>query len=540
LFFEADDGVHGGELWKSDGTRTGTVLVKDINPGAGASAPRRFTRIGDAVFFTADDGVHGSELWRSDGTAAGTVLVKDINPGAQGQFYSSSTFTEVGGTLFFLADDGVHGSELWKSDGTTPGTVLVKDIHPSSKTFRTHQGGWTEAGGTMFFLADDGVHGWELWRSDGTATGTVLVKDINPSANHNAYSIFGYPTDVDGTVFFGADDGVHGGELWKSDGTTAGTVLVKDVEPGPASDYLGHLAAVGGRLTFFRALRDGGSQLWRSDGTTAGTVKVKDLTLRRDYINESGEVAVAGDTLFMRASGARGSGLWKSDGTTAGTALVKDFDNFGLWYGPDRFRAVGGTLFFRGNDEVHGPELWKSDGTRAGTVLVEDIALQPSRYVYSGPGGLRAAGGRLFFWIDDGIHGTELWRSNGTRAGTALVKDISPPSNTFQVGRKGRADTARGTLRIRANLPGPGILRLAPLAHSKVKRARTSVAIAGTAGVTITPTRAGLRELKVRLRRAERQGRHVGKLPVTVRVTFAPTGGTPRSKQREYVLKLRR
>jgi ELWxxDGT repeat protein len=111
LFFGAKDGTHGRELWRSNGTAAGTVLVKDIRPGGGESFPKYLTNVNGALFFQADDGTHGPELWESNGTAAGTVLVEDIFPGNVGSL--PSFLTNVNGTLFFAANDGVHGDEPW-------------------------------------------------------------------------------------------------------------------------------------------------------------------------------------------------------------------------------------------------------------------------------------------------------------------------------------------------------------------------------------------------------------------------------------------
>src|SRR5204862_2473263 len=117
---------HSTELWRSDGTRVGTKLVRDINPGLPASSPANLTDVAGTLFLSANDGRQGDQLWKSDGTGAGTQLVKDINP-------TGGSLTTVAGALFFTAHDPTHGTELWRSDGTAAGTRLAKDIKPGSR-----------------------------------------------------------------------------------------------------------------------------------------------------------------------------------------------------------------------------------------------------------------------------------------------------------------------------------------------------------------------------------------------------------------------
>src|SRR5262245_50566977 len=181
VFFAASTPETGNELWVSDGTPEGTVVL-DLIPGPAGSFPMSLTNVGGTLFFTArdlTDGVtHGRELWKSDGTPAGTMLVKDIEPGTSDGFPDS--LTNVGGTLYFAAFDSIHGTELWKSDGTAEGTVLVKDIIPGRSG--SSLSNLTDVGGTLFFTAFTPETGNELWKSDGMEGGTVLVKDINPGA----------------------------------------------------------------------------------------------------------------------------------------------------------------------------------------------------------------------------------------------------------------------------------------------------------------------------------------------------------------------
>ena len=101
-------------------------MVKDINSGSGSSSPDDLIAVGNTLYFTANDGTNGNELWKSDGTSSSTVMVKDINSGSSTSYISLPT--AIGNTLYFKANDGTNGYELWKSDGTASGTVMVKDI----------------------------------------------------------------------------------------------------------------------------------------------------------------------------------------------------------------------------------------------------------------------------------------------------------------------------------------------------------------------------------------------------------------------------
>jgi ELWxxDGT repeat protein len=242
LFFSATNAVSGKELWKSNGTAAGTVLVKDINPGSypngilHSSYPFDLTNVNGTLFFQALNGVSGIELWKSNGSAAGTVLVKDINSGSGSS--SPVLLTNVNSTLFFRANNGVSGIELWKSNGTAAGTVLVKDINPGSGGSNPFY--LTNVNGTLFFSATNGVSGQELWQSNGATPGTVLVKDINPGSGNSNPS---YLTNVNGTLFFDAIDAVHGAEPWVLGPVLASApaawalVVPRLAVPGPAAGF---------------------------------------------------------------------------------------------------------------------------------------------------------------------------------------------------------------------------------------------------------------------------------------------------------------
>src|SRR4051812_45862896 len=159
------------------------LQVQDINQVPAGSNPSTPVAVGSTAFFAAFQPGTGTELWKSDGTPGGTVLVKDILPGAAGS--QPKYLTNVAGTLYFTASDGTHGTELWKSDGTAAGTVQVKDINNGSAGSFVNKYGsadLTNVNGRLFFAANDGTHGIELWKSDGTEGGTALVQDIQPGS----------------------------------------------------------------------------------------------------------------------------------------------------------------------------------------------------------------------------------------------------------------------------------------------------------------------------------------------------------------------
>ncbi len=439
------------------GAELGTArLVRDIFPPSDlparlAPGPESLVEFRGKLFFAANLPDGRRELWKSDGTTAGTVPVKRFAP-FPGVFFGSAltSLTPVGSRLFFVVSDETHGRELWVSDGTTGGTRLVKDISPGvdgSEPFDL-----TAVGSTLFFFrfippTETSPARTELWRSDGTEAGTVLVKDLGPDA-----SVLASKAVLGTTLFFAVSDDAHGTELWKSDGTEAGTMLVKDIAPGPDSSFPGSMRTVG-RHVFFSATEPAhGTEIWRTDGTEAGTTLVADLT-------------PGPDSQFPWVLGAIGSCLYvgradpsdhlmrlyrlKNSDDGVRVTLVTTLPNpFAGELDADpfitTFAVAGKKLFFGLGISTSGPaprdvQLWVTDGTGSGTKLLH----RPLSLSDEFGSELFALDNRILFTgADEGGANLEPWVSDGTVKGTRRLQEIAPggassfPSGYTRVGSK--------------------------------------------------------------------------------------------------------
>lgn len=407
-------------------------IVKDINPSGNAITEfLQLVEYEDHLYFIADDGVHDREIWKTNGNEAGTALLKDIN--AIGSSFLSGLIV-LDDQLFFAANEGINGVELWHSDGTETGTLLFKDIN-------TAVDGWSSPnylfveGGKLYFSATDGITGTELWVSEGSVASTDLLKDINVGAGNSGPTGF---CAWDGKTYFRASDADHGNELWVTDGTVAGTHLVKDINEGTASGNPTDLIVFHDKLYFAAKDAAHGVELWTSDGTEEGTFMFLELNPGAGISGDGfpAKFLISNDKLYFTAVTAEsGLELWVSDGTIAGTNLVKDIRTGGGLMGnssPDYLTDYNNKVYFAANDGVSGIELWVTDGTEAGTQLVKDITPGAGFSFVRNP---VVYGGKLYFIAKDGTNGDELWVTDGTNAGTekltiAGVSGANPNSLT--------------------------------------------------------------------------------------------------------------
>lgn len=375
-YFGADDGVHGRELWRTDGTEQGTLMVKDLVPGAEGSGVQGFDIVnGRFLFFTKI----GQELalWTTEGTKASTVRLASFGPTEIGGPFTALLGSPGQQRLCMIIQDVNQTStaELWSTDGTAEGTSRVRsfasDIEPqfaSTDNFAFGHYRLTHVNGRMLFVAD-----YHLWASDGTPERTMdLTAKIPALANAPPHDMIA----AGDFAYFGRGFGDE--ELWTTDGTVQGTKLLKVLGSGSAG-YTFTLVA--GRLFLVQTEAGEIRKLWTSDGTAGGT----SVIYQSDFWTPLHSVSPFGDkVIFSTDDGVHGAELWASDGTQSGTHMIKDVTPGATGSFLGSFITIDGIAYF-GNyvdyNETHDHgrhQLWRSDGTEEGTYLVKDFGIQNS------------------------------------------------------------------------------------------------------------------------------------------------------------------
>lgn len=366
---------------------------------------QQLTVVGDVLYFSANVDGGGAGLWRSDGTVEGTVLVKEI-PRLSSYPVRPHHLANVGGSLFFWTSEN-NDYSLWTSDGSESGTLLVRNFGQKASYNVSHFGSnWVELNGHSYFTVNDGFSGAELWKSDGTVAGTVQAADIRKGAAGSSPRLLGV---LDGALYFAADSGGPSLELWRTDGTNEGAIEITEF-PG-TSKYLGDVTTTGDR--FYFSFNDGsrGIELWTTDGTASGTTLVKDILPPSpyDYSKHVSGLVNVGGVIYFTANPGDTREVWRTDGTETGTYRVSTPG------APTatRLTNVNGSLYF-----LTGSQIWTNDGTVGGSSLVVAPPVTSIGYLMS-------ANGVLYFSASGPSQLPTLWKSDGTAQGTHLIEEIS-------------------------------------------------------------------------------------------------------------------
>lgn len=406
VYFAANDGVHGEELWKSDGTAAGTMMLDDINPGPGSSNPADLTVVGNSIYFAANDGVHGTELWITDGTTAGTKMVADINPGAASSNPANLTLGHGyrGSPLLYFTATG--------TDGTPQVYDAIPQITPAVTELSKGLGNISDVvsdGGPVFFSATDVAHGTELWTASPYSAAAVI--DINPGpGSSNPMD----PTAFNNSIYFSADDGTHGRELWEASSPPYFS-MVDDIDPGPASSNPTGLYAFNNVLYF-----SANGQLWETRGDAQSTVQI---TVGPQFSNVTIaplSYATKGNTVYFASYDSYSSQteLWQTDGTAAGT--IQTAPGLHLDQYTPQLYATESEVYFIGAGLRSPEQLYQTAGDGTGATLA-DPSEQTSRWTPNQILGL--ANTTLLFSATDAAHGSELWGIQIPSIATATFLD---------------------------------------------------------------------------------------------------------------------
>jgi trimeric autotransporter adhesin len=412
-------------LWQTDGTKTGTVLIKDFQQGRDKFFQDNLTVFKGKLYFTACTLQEGCEIWQSNGTTKGTKLLKDIEPGSKGAGFKP--LAKLNGKLYFRACTTTSGCENWTTDGTGLGTSLLKDINPGSGNiteefiFREYA---FPLGKQVLFQVCLSNTPCALWGTDGTETGTRLLKENLDLGGELLVTKW-----QDNLYFRGCQkqETTNDCGLWKTDGTEASTVLVKDF-PGQGLSLTDSFTRYGRSLYFSAINPVSGMELWKTDGTNNGTVQVKDIYPGLDDSFPTGLTNINDKLCFGAKDPIYGNEIRRTNGNESGTVLVKDINPGSADSFPRIVAKLGNKLLF-GATTTQGEQLWQTDCTNLGTSFVASIALNTS--VISENKYALAIDNFLYLVASSSQTKRGLWKTDGTTNGTVLLKGLFYDNNGF-------------------------------------------------------------------------------------------------------------